>query len=111
MLLFARLVAALTAIIAIVNIAVGAMTDPDFLVPDILLAILLAAAALTPARWGAPVVLIASLAFALGVFGVAVSAQVNDGEINPGLIALMAADAAALAGLPFTGLRTRAATG
>jgi hypothetical protein len=99
MLMFARIVAGATALIAVVNIAVGAMTDPDFLVPDLLLAALLAATALVPARLGVTTLLGAALAFALGVFSVALSGQVVAGETNVGLAALMVADLAALAGL------------
>lgn len=109
MLLFARVVAALTAVIAVVNIAVGAMTDADFLVPDFLLSALLIVAALLPAARDAAIALIAALAFALGVFSVAASIQLNAGETNVALFALMAADLAALicAGLA---LRARAGT-
>ena len=109
MLMFARVVAALTAIVAVVNIAVGAMTDPDFLIPDLLLSALLIVAALLPSARHAAIALIAALAFALGVFGVAVSIQLNAGETNGALFALMVADLAALicAGLA---LRARAGT-
>lgn len=96
MLMIARVVAALTALIAVVNIGVGAMTDPDFLLPDVLLAGLLIVAALLPARREAAPALIAALAFALGVFGVALSVQWNDGERNWSLILLIAADLAGL---------------
>lgn len=96
MLMIARAVAALTALIAVVNIGVGAMTDPDFLIPDVVLAALLIVAAFLPARRDAAAALVAALAFALGVFGVAFSVQWNAGERNWSLALLMAADVAGL---------------
>lgn len=95
MLIFARVVAALTAVIAAVNILIGAMTDPVFLVPDWLLVGLLAAAAILPRAWAA-IALVGALGYGLGVFSVALSSQILAEEINFGLAALIVADLLAL---------------
>lgn len=78
------------------NILIGAMTDPIFLIPDWLLVGLLVTAGVLPRAWTA-VALVAALAYALGVFSVALSSQILAGELNAGLAALIAADGLALA--------------
>lgn len=96
MLMIARVVAALSALIAVVNIGVGAMTDPDFLIPDIVLSALLIVAAFLPSPRDAGLALVAALAFALGVFGVAFSVQMGAAGTNWPLMLIMAADVAGL---------------
>lgn len=96
MLLFARFVAFMTALVAAINILAGWVDDPRFIAPEWILTAALIVAAVLPRGTGPSVILIGALGYALGVFCVAVSSQILTGSINWALIAIMAVDVLAI---------------
>lgn len=86
----ARVLSALMGVTLGYSVLTGGMSIRVFVVPDLLLSAGLVIAALLPAG-AAPRALLAANAFAAGVFTVAVSRYlIEDGRINPPLIAYIA---------------------
>jgi len=93
-----RFVSALAGAVTAANVLLGYMTTPEFVAPDILVGIILIAAALCPSPLWAWRGLVFGNAYALGVFSVALAARMQPGGVfNPGLVAIIIVVAASLA--------------
>ncbi len=98
MFMMLRIVGAAGGVVTALNVLLGFMTTPEFVVADILIGVFLVGAALVPERALARTGLIAANAYALGVFSVALAARMQpEGVFNPGLVAIMIVVAASLA--------------
>lgn len=86
--------------ITALNVLLGFMKTPEFVVADILIGVFLIIAAVMPDRRLARSGLIAGNAYALGVFSVALARRLApDGVFNPGLVAIMIVAAVSLVAL------------
>ena len=100
MLLGLRIVSALVGLATGLNVLLGYMQTPEFVVPDYIIAVALIAAALLPSRAWAQRALFADNAYALDVFSVALARRMQpDGVFNPGLVVIMLIVLASLAAL------------
>lgn len=100
MLMGLRIVGALVGLATALNVMLGYMQTPEFVVPDYIIAVALLGAAATPSRVWARRALFAGNAYALGVFSVALAARMQPGGVfNPGLVVIMLAVVASLAAL------------
>ncbi len=97
MLFWVRVLSALVGAATAANVALGLMTQPEFIVADYLLAAFLILAALIPPPRAAQIALIGANAYALGVFTVAMAQRMElDGTLTPGLAAAAVLSAACL---------------
>lgn len=97
MLLGVRIAGVLVGLATGLNVLLGYMQTPEFVVPDYIIAVALIVAALLPSRAWARRGLFAGNAYALGVFSVALARRMQpDGVFNPGLVVIMLVVAASL---------------
>ncbi len=90
-----RIAAALVGVVTALNVALGLMRDPNFIVPDYLLAAILIGGAIIPGWPRAAPILLTGSAFATGVFSVAASTYVTAGNpVTPGLLIALLVSAA-----------------
>ena len=95
-----RLLAAGTGLVTVFLVLGGAMTDRDFIMPDLLAGGWLFIAAMEPRRVWAWRGLVTGNAFALGVFAVALTRQLNEGGApGAGLVVAVAACVVGMIGL------------
>lgn len=95
-----RVVGAAVGAITALNVLLGFMKTPEFIVADILIGVFLIAASVIPDRGLARSGLIAGNAYALGVFSVALARRLApDGVFNPGLVVIMIVAAVSLVAL------------
>ena len=102
-----RILNLLVGLVLALSVVTGVMDIALFVVPDLLLAGFLVAASIIPARWF-PLAMTAASGFASGVFTVAVTRYVLDGQaVNPPLVIMLgivATTAVILIGNPPAGM-------
>ena len=90
MILAVRILSFLVGVVLAASVLLGIMDIELFVVPDLVLSALLVVSSLLPKRWCEPA-LLAACGFASGVFTVATTRYILDGQaVNPPLVVMLA---------------------